>query len=118
MDAGSLIDKHLQLIRIDKNHNIYISKGALKHFVESRKKEMIISHTEEEIFERLYFAIDNIISIYTSYDKTEVKSISRLIYSKQFTDSRDHNIRIVIDTFVNRYEICSIHFQKRKTPPV
>lgn len=79
---------------------------------------MIINHTEEEIFERLFFAINNIITVYTLYDKIEVKNLTRLIYTKQFNDSRNHNIRIVIDTFVDRCEICSIHFQKRKTPPL
>ena len=78
---------------------------------------MINTHSKKEIFDRLYFAIDNTILVYKFYDKIEVKSLNRLIYTKYFHDQRHHSLRIVIDTFLNRFEICSIHFQKRKIPP-
>ncbi len=117
MDPGSLVYNPTTLIRFDNNYNIYISCRALKHFVESRKKEMVDTHTTEEIFERLYFAIDNVILTYNSYDEIQAKSLNRLIYTKHYTDTRNHNLRLVIDTFFDHFEICSIHFQKRKIPP-
>lgn len=117
MDQGFLIENSSKLLRFDDNYNVYISKRALKHFVESRKKEMIETHTDGEIFERLYFAINNVILTYNSYDEIQVKSLNRLIYAKYYTDTRNHNLRLVIDTFFDRFEICSIHFQKRKIPP-
>ncbi len=117
MDQGFLIENHLKLIRLDLDYNIYISRRSLKHFVNSRKKEMIGSHGEGEIFERLYFAINNLILTCNFYDKIEAKSLNRLIYTKYFTESRHHSLRVVLDTFFDHSEVCSIHFQKRKIPP-
>ena len=117
MESGYLIDNYLELIRFDKRYNIYISRKSLKHFVESRKKEMFDSHTQDGILKKLYYAIDNVILTYTDYDKLEAGGLTRLIYTKHFTESSDHSLRIVLDSFINRYEICSIHFKKRKTPP-
>jgi glutaredoxin-related protein len=117
MDYGVLIDNHLELIKFDYDYNIYISRKALKHFVESRKKEMFETHTEQEIFDKLYFAIDNIINTYMDYDKFEIEKSGRLIYIKYFTELRNSNLRIVFEEVLNHLEICSIHFQKYKKPP-
>lgn len=117
MDYGVLIDNHLELIRFDQNHNIYISRKSLKHFAESRKKEMFDTHTEYEIFDKLYFAIDNTINTYILYDECVLKDLNRIIYVKYFDDLTQHSLRIVVEMVENRLEICSIHFQKRKKPP-
>ena len=117
MDAGKLIDNYLQLIKIDDNCSIYISRRSLKHFVESRKKEMIDGHSKEEILDKLYFAVDNIINIYSNYDEIKTENLNRVKYTKHFIDIREHSLSIVFDVFFNRYEICSIHFKKRKIPP-
>jgi hypothetical protein len=117
MDQGILIDNHLELIRFDYDYNIYISRKALKHFVESRKKEMFETHTEQEIFDKLSFAVNNVINTYIDYDKFEIEKSGRFIYIKYFTELRKSNLRIVFEKVLNNLEICSIHFQKYKKPP-
>ncbi len=60
LDHGSLIEKHTELLRAfdvrgskhkghpHKNIRVYISRKSLKHFVESRKKELSKNHTAEQ----------------------------------------------------------------------
>jgi hypothetical protein len=117
MEYGVLIDRHLELIRIDPEADIYISRKALKHFVESRKAEMRGGYSEEEVFNRLYFAIENIISTYEIYDELKIQESGRLVYEKYFANTRNSSLRIVIERIENRSEICSIHSRKRKIPP-
>jgi hypothetical protein len=114
MDYGVLIDNYLELIRFHEDYDIYISRRSLKHFVESRKKEMLETHTEAEILDKLYFAVDNVILVYKKYDKIESTNIGRLIYTKKFENIQKINIRVVLDLVLNKSEICSIHFQKHK----
>ena len=117
MDHGVLIDNHLELMRFDDRYTIYISRKALKHFVESRKKEMVETHTEEEILNKLYFAVDNVVVTYVNYDEFKINVLQRLIYTKYFNELAYHSLRIVADNVSNTFEVCSIHFQKRKIPP-
>ena len=117
MDQGILIDHHLELMRFDDNYNVYISRKALKHFVESRKKEMAENHTEQEILNKLYFAVDNVVGVYVNFDEFKINELQRLIYTKYFNELAYHSLRIVADNVSNTLQICSIHFQKRKIPP-
>jgi len=117
MDYSILIDDHFELILISNTYNLYISRRSLKHFVESRKKEMTINHSKKEILSKLYFAIDNIVEIYCNFDDMKNKDEYRVIYIKNFNTINKHSLRIVFDKFEDRLEICSIHFQKRKKPP-
>ena len=78
---------------------------------------MFETHTEQEIFDKLYFAIDNVLNTYIKFDKFETEKTGRLIYIKYFTELRNSNLRIVFEEIVNHLEICSIHFQKYKKPP-
>lgn len=114
MEPGSLIDGYLELIRFDYDYDVYISRKSLKHFVESRKKEMFDTHEEFEIFNKLYFAIDNVILTYSTFDKFIPKDSNRYIYVKYFESLKMINLRIVLELVSNRLEVCSIHFQKHK----
>ncbi len=104
----------MELIKFDDNYNIYISKKALKHFVESRKKEMINTHSKDEVLSKLYFALDNVITVYLYFDELIPKHSDRFIYVKYFENLKKVNLRIVFELISNRLEICSIHFQKHK----
>jgi hypothetical protein len=117
MDYGDYIDNHLELIRIDDHYDIYISRRSLKHFVESRKKEMVNSHTKDEILNKLYFAVDNIINVFKNCEDFFIQEDGRFIYIKYFTELTKHSLRIVLESNDNRLDVCSIHFQKRKKPP-
>ncbi len=114
IDYGKPIDKYLELIQIDHDYDIYISRRSLKHFVESRKKEMVDNHTKDEILNRLYFAVDNIITIFKDCDDLSIGEDGRFIYKKYFESIKKINLRIVLESNNNRLEICSIHFQKHK----
>jgi hypothetical protein len=114
MDPGSLIDNYLDIIRFDDNYNLYISRKSIKHFVESRKKEMSETHTKDEVFNKLYFAIDNVILTYSTFDKLTPKDSNRFIYVKYFENLKMIKLRIVLELVDDRLEVCSIHFQKHK----
>ena len=117
MDPRFAIDHHLELIRLNNDYDIYISRKSLKHFVESRKKEMTGTYSAEEIHFKLCFAIDNIILTFTKYDKIEQSSLNKLIYIKSLKKLRNFSLSIVIEQVGDRFEICSIHFKKHKKPP-
>ena len=114
MDYGVLINKHSELLQLDGNYDIYISRKALKHFVESRKKEMVYSHTKEEVLDKLYFAVDMVKSSYINPDMININHLGRPIYTKYLEKIKKTNIRIVFELKNERLEICSIHFQKHK----
>ncbi len=117
LDQGIPIDHHLELIRIHDSCDIYISRKALKHFVESRKKEMIETRNQKEICDKLCFAVKNVIFTYIKYDRIEQSSLNRLIYIKYFKKLRNSSLGIVVERVEDRSEICSIHFKKHKKPP-
>jgi hypothetical protein len=62
MQKGELVPDFLVLIYVCKLNiiDVYISKRALKHFVESRSAEMINRHGSEVALEALYFIVDNV----------------------------------------------------------
>lgn len=112
------VDNYLELIQLDSDYDIYISRKALKHFVESRKREMVEKYDKKEIINKLYFCVENVILTYIKYDNCKLQeSNNRLIYTKYFADVKKSSLRIVFETVNNRLEICSIHSQKRKIPP-
>lgn len=75
---------------------------------------MVNSHTKDEVLNKLYFAIDNIINVYANYDEYKINDLNRLIYTKYFESTKSVNLRVVLEKNDNRLEICSIHFQKHK----
>lgn len=116
MDYGQFIDNHLELICISYQNQLYISRRSIKHFVESRKKEMIDNHDDTEIFDKLYFAIDNIINTYVNNDENFIQENIRLAYIKYFTELRGSSLKIIFEKNNTKLEICSIHFKKYKKP--
>ena len=92
--------------------DVYISKRALKHFVESRSGELI-GFDNNYILERLYLIIDNIENVLTDYDLFE-KMNNRLYFSKDFLKPIEPSIRIVLENIDNRFEIVTMHYKKTK----
>lgn len=117
MDNGHFIDNYLELIILDEKYNIYISRKAIKHFVESRKKEMVSNHSKDEIINKLYFAVDNILNVYINHSEIKEVCNNRLKYIKYFNEIREYGLCVVFDVLIDRFEICSIHFKKRKISP-
>ncbi len=113
---GELIEKHLELIKIfnRSEQQILISRKALKHFVESRKRELSINHSDKNIIELLKFAISNIENVFTSYDSADIGEQGRKILSKDYSNLGFPHLRIVYDEKNNNLEIVSIHFRKNR----
>ncbi len=94
--------------------NVYISKRALKHFVESRSGELV-GYDDEHILKRLYLIIDNVENVLIKYDLFE-KMNNRLYFSKDYSsDIRSIPIiRIVLDSVDDHFEIVTMHYKKIK----
>lgn len=117
MEKGDHVDYQTELLQIDYSYPLFISKRALKHFVESRKAELQKKHIEIDVLDRLFLAIDSIILVYTTSDKIDLQDNNRTVYTKYSRHRTQHSIRLVLEQVGNRLEICSIHFQKNKKPP-
>jgi hypothetical protein len=117
MENNELIEHQNELLQIDIDYPLFISRRSLKHLVESRKVELIRKHTEKEVLNRLFLAVDNIVRIYINSDKISLQENNRTVYTKYSIDRTQHSIRLVLEQVENRLEICSIHFQKSKKLP-
>jgi hypothetical protein len=127
LEPGSFINKHLELLRVctiqnskhaDHPHNmmrIYISRKALKHFVESRTYELQKRHSPEEITESICFAIDSIRETVTDFDLYELEPPKpKHFYTKDYSFLGKPQLRILLEHTGDKLEIVSIHFRERK----
>ncbi|MDB5255086.1 MAG: hypothetical protein JWL92_462 [Candidatus Nomurabacteria bacterium] len=127
LERGSLINKHLELLRICTIQNsvhpehphdmvrVYISRKALKHFVESRSYELRIRHTSEQIIENICFALDSIQETITNFDRYELeRPEAKHFYTKDYSVLGRPQLRIVLEYTDDKLEIVSIHFRERK----
>jgi hypothetical protein len=117
MENNELIEHQNGLLQIDIDYPLFISRRSLKHFVESRKVELIRKHTQNEVLSRLFLAVENVVEIYTNSDKTSLQENNRTVYTKYSINRTQHSIRLVLEQVENKLEICSIHFQKSKKLP-
>ncbi len=125
LEPGNFINKHLELLRVctirksihlPHPHDmvrVYISRKALKHFVESRTYELRKRHSPEQIIENLCFAIDSIKETVTDFDSYELRPPKHL-YTKDYSHLGKPQLRIVLEHTGDRLEIISIHFRERK----
>lgn len=91
---------------------VYISKRALKHFVESRSEELV-TYNEGYILERLYFIIDNIENTLHNCEFFQ-KIDKRLYYTKDFLHPIRPSVRIVLELVGGHFEIVTMHYKKTK----
>jgi len=124
LDHGILIENYLELLKIakvsesaDPNHphlgmNLFISRRALKHFVESRKKELLVHHSEEKTLELLLFATKNLKEIICDFDSYEYRPPNCHFYLKDYSHIGKSNVRILVENVNEKLEIVSIHFKK------
>ncbi len=117
MKSGDYIEHQTELLQIDASYPLFISRRSLKHFVESRKKELVKKYDTDEILSRLFFITDNIVKTYIFADSVVIQANNRIVYSKQPLNRHQYSIRIVADMIDSRLEICSIHLQKSKKLP-
>ncbi len=92
--------------------DVYISKRALKHFVESRSGELV-DYDEKFVLNRLHLIIDNIENVLINYDLFE-KMNNRFYFSKDFLKPIEPSIRIVLENIDSHFEIVTMHYKKTK----
>ena len=91
---------------------MYISRRALKHFVERRSVEMK-KHNKNEVIDKLFFAIEHIEEVVQMYDSVSCKN-EKYIYNKGYGTEIKSIIRIISEKINTHQEIKSIHFKKNK----
>lgn len=131
LEKGFLIEKHLELLRVFdikdfeniSNHphrgkRVYISRRALKHFVESRKAELKKYHTEEETLKMISFALGEIREVVVNYHsytrERNDDGIEKHFYARNYLSQGLPSIRILIEENGESLEICTLHFTKNK----
>ena len=114
MNPGEPIEKYKELLCICFKPEVYISRRSLKHFVESRSKEMRLK-SREEVIHYLYFAIEHAEVVFSEHDHFIHENMAKkYIYTKFFIGEIRSSIRIVTEEVDFHQEIKSIHFQKNK----
>ncbi len=124
---GHIIEKPTQLLRIvdikdtkhkehpHKNFRVYISRKALKHFVESRKEELEKRHTSAETLLMILFAVEKIPEVFLSFDKYEYETNPQKYFYTKHYGHKNPSLRIFVEKKdMNALEICSMHFTKNK----
>jgi hypothetical protein len=96
-----------------QGYKVYISRRALKHFVERRREELLKNHTPEESLRIIYFALNKIRETIIRYDSWELTD-SRYSYTKDYSTLDKHLLRIIADEKKDSLEICSIHFKTKR----
>jgi len=127
LTKGSLIDKHLELLRVTdikedttrtKKHphegmRVYISRKSLKHYVEQRKAELSKNHVAADVLTKIYFAIEQIPRVIKNFNKYELEpDPEKHFYIKYYPDGP--SIRILCQQTDKGLKICSLHFTQRK----
>lgn len=129
LENGALIDKPSELLRVvdiksknnekhpHKDMRVYISRKAIKHFVEERKAQLSKSHTPVEVLTKITFAAEQISEVIINFNKYEFEPPESHFYIKHYQG--EPSIRILCEVKNESLEICSIHFRKKekqKTP--
>jgi len=121
---GFIIDKATEILRVAKiedgkhaenhphyQHRVYITRRAVKHFVEERKAELSINHTPAEVLTKITFAAEQIPEIIINFDRYEYEP-PKHFYTRHYLG--EPSIRILCEKKDRHLEICSIHFVKKK----
>jgi len=123
-ERGVLIDKHLEQLRVfsvrgsinkkhpHKNKRVYISRRALKHFVESRKEELGKHHTKDQVSENIYFAIEHLQETVVHFEHYEYTPPRNHFYTKNYHHVQKSKLRVLVEENNDSLEIISIHFRK------
>ena len=123
---GDLIPNHTELLSLfvvqsirHENHphhayTVCISRRSLKHFVESRKRDLGKNHTEKYMLDMILFSVDSILEVITNFDYYEYEPPIKHFYTKEYSNFGKPSIRILVHIQNDVLEIVSIHFKKTK----
>ena len=118
LEDGFYIEKYLELIQICTDPKVYISRRALKHFVERRKEELLKNNNlakTRKILISIVLYIQEVVK--ESDNMTADESGKKIIYEKIYNKENNLSIRVVVEIMDNRQEIKSFHYVKIKKPP-
>ncbi len=123
MNAGEKIKNPEKLIALfhitDANHphsgfTVWISRKALKHFVERRKAELCKRYTDEKALKYIYFIISHLNEVILKFDLYNFEPYFKHYYSKDYSMVGQPAIRVVLENIEGNLEIISIHLRKNK----
>lgn len=96
---------------------VFISRKALKHFVESRRNELLKWHNSHTTNRYIEFIVLNVKNVLTLYDHiTYDSNKNQASVSKSYLKFKKPNIKILIEQKDLRFEVVSMHFTKIKKP--
>jgi hypothetical protein len=115
---GVYIKKHLELIQVCTDPDVYISRRALKHFTERRKVELLKNNSFNKTIEILISMVLYMQKVFKGSDNITIEeSGNKIIYEKFYNKENGLSIRVVTEIIKNRQEIKSLHYIKIKKPP-
>lgn len=125
LDPKALIERHEERLHVFDIQNspqrrhphaaqrVYISRKALKHFVERRKEELLRKHSKDEAIQMINFALSQIPVVLSDFDTYEYQPAdNKHFYSKSFQSIGEPSIRILVEEYEGNLEIRSFHFRK------
>ena len=118
LDRGVHIEKYSELIKVFAYPQIYISRRALKHFVERRKEDFSVRYSDVEVLHRMYFIVDSIEDVFMNSDDNFTINKNRIVYVKYYSHLDRSSVRIIIEKHKRVYHIVSMHFNKTKKLPL
>lgn len=98
---------------IGKEYKICISRRSLKHFVESRRRELLRKHSEKDSLGMICFAFDSLREVIIFPDFIDTTNTS-LSYFKDYSKFGKPMMCVIMDIKNERLEIKSIHFTRKK----
>lgn len=124
LEDGVLIDHHeelLKLVEIDQlagthphyGKRVYISRRALKHVVESRRKDLFRKHSADVSLKIILFAIESVFEVVVNFDNYELEPTNNHFYTKDFSVEGMPKVRILMELESDSLQVKSIHFMKR-----
>lgn len=118
LEDGFYIEKYLELILVCIDPNVYISRRALKHFVERRRGELLKNNSLTKTVEILISMILYIQEIVNDSNNITTEELgNKIIYEKIYNKENYLSIRVVTEIIENKQEIKSLHFVKMKKSP-
>lgn len=94
---------------------VYISRRALKHFVERRTEELHKNHTPEKALQKIFFIIDSFWNTICEFDDCWNEPYNRVFYNKAYplSSKRNRVIRVLVEIKSHGLEIVSMHLRKK-----
>jgi hypothetical protein len=108
----------MELLTLCINPRVYISRRALKHFVERSKGEILKNNNLDKTTNILISMVLYIENIIIKPDKIIVYELeNKIIYEKIYNNENHLSIRVVTELVLSKTQIKSIHLIKTKIPP-